>query len=94
MNYLGPTIAPQNPAVQPLGWKGGVLITPSPFLRPSQFGLLIMLAALHLPRKCTGLRDSLLTLFLTRSYRLGIQDVLLMASIYGTALIRRFVLMR
>ena len=23
INYLGPTIAPQNPAVQPLGWKGG-----------------------------------------------------------------------
>ena len=23
INHLGPTIAPQNPAVQPLGWKGG-----------------------------------------------------------------------
>ena len=53
-----------------------------------------MLVALHLPRKCTGLRDSFLILRLMRSYRLGIQNALLMASIYKTTLIRRFVLMR
>ena len=53
-----------------------------------------MLAALHMPRKCTGLRDSLLILRLMRSYRLGNQNALLMTSIYETTLIRRFVLMR
>ena len=89
-----PHNSPSKPGC-PTSWlERGVLVTLSPFLRPSQFGLLIILAALHLPKKCTGLRDSLLTLFLTRSYRLGIQDALLMASIYGIALIRRFVLMR
>ena len=49
---------------------------------------------LHLPRRYTGLRDNLLTLLLMRSYRLGIQNALLMTYIYGTTLIRRFVLMR
>ena len=45
-------------------------------------------------RKCTGLRDSLLILRLMRSYRLGIQNALLMTSIYETTLIRWFVLIR
>ena len=53
-----------------------------------------MPAALHLPKKYTGPRDSLLTLLLVRSHRLGIQNALLMAAIYGTTLIQRFVLMR
>ena len=52
-----------------------------------------MLAALHLPKKCTGLRDSFLIPRLMCSYRLGIQNALLMAAIYETTLIRRFVLM-
>ena len=53
-----------------------------------------MLVALHLPRECTGLRDSFLILRLMRSYCLGIHNVLLITSIYETTLIRRFVLMR
>ena len=52
-----------------------------------------MLAALHLPKKCTGLRDSFLISRLMHSYRLGIRNALLMTSIYETTLIRRFVLM-
>ena len=88
---FGPHNSPSKPYC-PASWlERGVLVIPSLFLRPNQFGLLIMLAALHLPKKCTGPRDSLLTLLLVRSYRLGIQNALLMTSIYGTTLIRRFV---
>ena len=49
---------------------------PNLFLRPKQFGLLIMLAPLHLPKRRTGLRDSFLILRLMRSYRLGVQNAL------------------
>ena len=53
-----------------------------------------MLAVLHLPRKCTGLRDILLNLLLMRSYRLVIQNALLMTSIYETYLNSTVCLMR
>jgi len=90
---FGPHNSPSKPGC-PTSWlERGVLVMPNLFLRPNQFGLLIMLAALHLSKKCTGLWDSFLISRLMRSYRLGIQNALLMTTIYETTLIRRFVLM-
>ena len=53
-----------------------------------------MLAVLHLLRKCTGLRDILLNLLLTRSRRLVIQNALLMTFIYEIILNSTVCLMR
>ena len=68
---------PSKPGCSTFWLERGVLVMPNLFLRPNQFGLLIMLAALHLPKRCTGLRDSFLISRLIRSCRLGIQNVLL-----------------
>ena len=53
-----------------------------------------MLVVLHLPRKCTGLRNILLFLLLTRSRRLDIQNALLMTFIYEIILNSTVCLMR
>ena len=68
---FAPHISPSKPGCPTSGLDRGVLVTPNLFLRPNPFGLLNMLTAPHLPKKCTGPRDSLLTSRLMRSYRLG-----------------------
>ena len=89
---FGPHNSPSKPGC-PTSWLDrGALVMQNLFLRPNQFGLVIMLAALHLPKRCTGLQDSLLILFLMRSCRLVIQNAFLMTSIYETTLIRRFLM--
>jgi len=69
---FGPHNSPSKPGC-PTSWlERGVLVMPNLFLRPNQFGLLIMLAAPHLSKKRAGLWGSLLISRLMRSYRLGI----------------------
>ena len=70
---FAPHNSPSKPGCPTSGLDRGVLVTPNLFLRPNPFGLLIMLVAPHLPKRCTGLRDSFFFLIprLMRSYRLG-----------------------
>ena len=75
---LGPTIAPQNPAVRSLGWERRILVTPSPYYGSFNSIFLLMLVSLHLPRGHTGLQDIPVNLFTMCPRRLIIRNVSLM----------------
>ena len=91
---FGPHNSPSKPCC-PTSWlERGVLVTPSLYYGPVNSACPQCWWLFICPGNAPVYETVFLILRLMRSYRLGIQNALLITSIYETTLIRRFVLMR